>query len=198
MRSNFEKSFELVVGHEGGFTNDRRDRGNWTTGKIGVGELKGTKFGISAMSYPHLDIKNITLDQAKAIYAKDFWGKAGCDQLAIGLDYIVFDAAVNHGVSRAVKLLQAAAGAGQDGILGPKTLAAVAKKDLTKLVKEFSVQRLMFWANISTFETYGLGWFRRGVDTTVTALAMAGLDQSKTEPANDNEEPSLLARIWRM
>lgn len=64
---NFKKAFELTVGHEGGYGNDKRDRGNWTTGVIGEGELKGTKYGVSAMSYPDYDIENLTLEQAEKI-----------------------------------------------------------------------------------------------------------------------------------
>ena len=66
----FDQAFERLIGHEGNFTNDKDDRGNWTTGIIGKGQLKGTKYGISAMTYPQLDIKNLTLDQAKQIYKK--------------------------------------------------------------------------------------------------------------------------------
>src|SRR5690554_3598272 len=61
----FDLVFERLIGHEGKFTDVRGDRGNWTSGRVGAGELKGTKYGISAMSYPHLDIKAITLEQAK-------------------------------------------------------------------------------------------------------------------------------------
>ena len=62
---NFDKAFDRLIGHEGGFTNDSRDAGNWTGGKVGVGKLVGTKFGLSAATYPTLDIKNITIVEAK-------------------------------------------------------------------------------------------------------------------------------------
>ena len=68
----FNKVFDRVIGHEGGFQADPKDRGNWTSGVVGQGELKGTKFGLAAMTYPHLDIKNLTVDQAKAIYFEDW------------------------------------------------------------------------------------------------------------------------------
>src|SRR5690554_991684 len=78
-KPDFDLAFERLIGHEGKFTDNRADRGNWTTGRVGVGELKGTKFGISAMTYPHLDIKSLTLEQAKDIYLRDFWLRAGAD-----------------------------------------------------------------------------------------------------------------------
>lgn len=170
----FDAAFERVIGHEGGFQNDRNDRGNWTSGKIGVGELKGTKYGVSAMSYPHLDIKNLTLDQSKAIYKRDFWDKARCDELPRGLDFLIFDTAINSGVGRAVRLLQEAAGVTADGAFGPKTLAAVQKKPRNKLIDEFCVRRGLFFASIGTFPRYGLGWFRRLFETHRQAISDEG------------------------
>ena len=61
----FDTVFDRTIGSEGGFQADRRDRGNWTSGEVGKGELKGTKYGLSAMTYPDLDIKAITLQQAR-------------------------------------------------------------------------------------------------------------------------------------
>ena len=110
-----DKVFDLLFGHEGGYTDDRNDPGNWTGGKVGEGQLKGTKYGISAASYPSLEIKNLTLDQAKAIYEADYWAKAGCPDMPPRLAYACFDAAVNNGVGRAVRWLQGAIGAPQDG-----------------------------------------------------------------------------------
>ena len=83
----FYTSFERVIGHEGEFTNDKNDRGNWTSGVIGEGELKGTKYGISAMSYPNLDIENLTLKQAQSIYFEDFWTGNGIDLLPKAMQY---------------------------------------------------------------------------------------------------------------
>ncbi|WP_236513543.1 glycosyl hydrolase 108 family protein, partial [Escherichia coli] len=60
---NFDQAFKVTIGHEGSFTLNKNDAGNWTGGKVGVGQLKGTKYGIAANSYPNLDIKNLTLDQ---------------------------------------------------------------------------------------------------------------------------------------
>src|SRR5215471_2909318 len=122
---DFLRAFELLIGHEGDFTDDARDPGNWTAGKRGEGQLKGTKYGISAASYPTLDIKNLTLDQAREICERDYWAKAGCPDLPPRLAFAVFDAAVNNGVGRAVRWLQAAVRADQDGAYGPATKAAV-------------------------------------------------------------------------
>ena len=171
MSDRFDLSFERVVGHEGGLSLDRNDRGNWTSGKIGVGSLNGTKYGISAMAYPHLDIRNLTLQDAKDIYRRDYWNKCRCDDLPIGIDYLVFDAAVNHGNSRSAKFLQTAVGAVADGIIGEKTVAKVnAQNSLENTASEFCVTRGLFYTEIGTFQQYKLGWFRRLFDTHATAI----------------------------
>ena len=69
----FDECFSRLQIHEGGYSSIPEDKGNWTSGKIGVGVLMGTKFGISAARYPFLDIKNLTLAEAKDIYFDDFW-----------------------------------------------------------------------------------------------------------------------------
>lgn len=183
MDTRYDKCFERVIGHEGGFTDDRRDRGNWTSGVIGKGQLKGTKFGISAMSYPNVDIKNLTLEQAKAIYKTDFWQKNKCDELPIGVDYLVFDSAINHGSSRAIRFLQIASGSAVDGSIGPKTLEATKRKKPEAVISEFCVARGLFYTEIGTFQTYKKGWFRRLFDTHAQALDDAGVS-TQTEPDN--------------
>ena len=172
MFDRFDLCFDRVVGHEGGLSLDRNDRGNWTSGKIGVGSLNGTKYGISAMAYPHLDIRNLTLQDAKDIYRRDYWNKCRCDDLPTAIDYLVFDAAVNHGNSRSAKFLQTAVGASADGIIGEKTVAKVnAKNDFIKVCSDFCVTRGLFYTEIDTFQTYKLGWFRRLFDTHATAVS---------------------------
>lgn len=204
MNAIFDKAFELVVGHEGGFGNDRADRGNWTGGAVNAGKLKGTKYGISAAAYPDLDIINISLEHAKAIYWKDYWLPAGCNNLPVGLSYILFDACVNHGVSRGVKFLQKTVGTAQDGVFGNKTLAAVLKSDLNKVLAEYCVNRMLFYTDISTFGRYKVGWTRRAFQTLATAVRMVqepAVDQSKAEPTvpptvTPQEEPRQLT-FWQ-
>lgn len=166
--SRWDIAFDRVISHEGGFTNDRRDRGNWTSGKIGVGELKGTKYGIASHAYPTLDIKNLTREQAKAIYKRDYWDKAQADALPPGLDFQVFDAAVNHGLRTAVSLLQRTVGTNDDGVLGPKTLAA-AQKASPYAAALYLEHRLRYYTDLSTFSTYGRGWVRRVADNLAHA-----------------------------
>lgn len=111
----FEQAIEHVLTKEGGYVFNPNDSG---------GE---TKFGISKRSYPKLDIKNLTRDQAKEIYRTDFWNRIKADQLPEQLRLHVFDFAVNAGVSKAILSLQQVAGVKTDGIIGNLTVAASKK-----------------------------------------------------------------------
>lgn len=163
---DFALSFKLLIGHEGGYTNNPSDPGNWTGGKVNSGTCKGTNYGISAASYPDRDIAALTLDDAMAIYRRDYWRKAGCDDLPARAAFIVFDAAVNNGVGRAVKWLQSIVGSPADGAYGPATQRAV-KAALTKdpsgdtIAGEFHANRLRFMVELDTWPTFRGGWSRR-------------------------------------
>lgn len=167
---NFDESFERLIGHEGKFQKHRNDRGNWTSGVVGVGALKGTKYGISAMSYPHLDIKNLTLDQAKAIYRKDFWGRFKGDEINSGwVRFNVFDACVHHGVGNGIRCLQRAVGVADDGHVGPLTLGAANIMDAGIVVSRLNAERILLAAKLSTWEDFGRGWARRFANNILEA-----------------------------
>lgn len=146
---NFDEAFSRVIGHEGGYVNHPSDPG---------GE---TKFGISKRQYQHLDIKNLTQSEAKAIYKRDYWGPAGCEAVPDGIKFDLFDMAVNSGVAQAVRALQKAVGTEVDGILGPNTMAAVVNMNPAKLIARFNGVRLMFLVTLTGWEAFGRGWARR-------------------------------------
>ena len=77
----FDRAFEETISLEGGFSRDPDDNGNWTGGRKGLGELKGTKYGISAAQYPSLDIENLTPHGAKEIYRRDYWNPLRLDSI---------------------------------------------------------------------------------------------------------------------
>lgn len=159
--TTFDKAFERVIGHEGGFQNDPKDRGNWTTGIIGQGVNKGTKFGISAMSYPNEDIKNLTVQRAKELYKRDFWDRNNAESFHSSVQYQMFDAAVNHGRGNAARMLQRAVKVADDGAIGNLTLSAYKKMTEDDILLRFLAERLEFMTKISTFGTYGRGWSMR-------------------------------------
>lgn len=156
---NFDHAFDKLIAHEGGLSLDPNDRGNWTSGRVGLGELRGTKYGISAMSYPGLDIRGLTLADAKRIYRRDFWGMA--DDLPNAVRFDFFDSAVNSGYRQAVRWLQRAAGATEDGVIGPQTLRAVRSADPQRLARRFSGIRLRAMTDMPTWHAHSRGWARR-------------------------------------
>jgi lysozyme family protein len=149
---NFDQAFTKLIGHEGGYSNDKSDPG---------GE---TKFGISKRAYPGEDIANMTLERAKAIYSHDYWGPAGCDTVPDSIRFPLFDMAVNLGVRNAIKQLQKTCQTDEDGIFGPITLQAVNSMDQTKLAIRLIANQLEYYTNLATWTVFGKGWSRRVVD----------------------------------
>lgn len=145
----FDQAFEAVIGHEGGYVNNPKDPG---------GE---TKYGISKRAYPTVNIAALTLDDARAIYRRDYWAKAGCDQLPEAVRFDVFDAAVNSGVSQAVKWLQQACLVSIDGVLGSKTLLAASTTDAHLLRARITGYRLQFMTDLASWPLFGRGWAKR-------------------------------------
>lgn len=146
---NFDKAFDRLIGHEGGYVNDPQDPG---------GE---TKFGISKRAYPNVDIAALTVDQAKEIYRRDYWERAKADEYDGAIGFRLFDAAVNHGVETAVRFLQRAVDVADDGDIGPVTLAAIRARSVTDVLMRFSAERLIFYTKLSTWDRFGRGWARR-------------------------------------
>ena len=158
---NFPDCIAHVLAAEGGLVNDPKDPG-------GV-----TKFGISQRSYPALDIRALSLDDAKAIYQRDYWAPIQGEALPAGLDLLLLDHAVNAGPARAVRLLQHLVGVPEDGLMGPVTLAGVAIADPQDLIARYSELRLDFYRDLPTWRHFGAGWSRRVHRTRRAALAMA-------------------------
>ena len=163
--SAFDQAFSILIGHEGGFARTQQDSGDWTGGIVGVGTLNGTAWGISAASYPTIDIEHLSQDDAKAIYRRDYWAPVHGDDLPPPLALLVFDAAVNNDVKRATRWLQTAVGTTPDGQIGPATLAAipiaVAHEGGAALCAEYMAQRMNFMGGLPSWRTFGLGWSRR-------------------------------------
>lgn len=157
----FDEAFDRLINHEGGFSDDPKDPGNWTGGRVNVGQLKGTKFGIAANTYGDLDIENLTLAQARGIYYRDWWLKAGADQMDAAIVFQLWDFAINAGMSTAVRALQRAVRVADDGSIGPMTLRAVRAMTVTDVLMRMTAQRLRFYTSLSTWQTYGKGWTNR-------------------------------------
>jgi lysozyme family protein len=164
---SFNTAFDRLISSEGGYSDDSRDLGNWTGGKVGVGELKGTKYGIAAHAYPYLDIRNLTLAQAKEIYYRDFWSIIG--EAHPSIKFQLFDAAVNHGHPNAIRMLQDALRVAPDGQWGKVSQAALDAMETNDVLLRFVAYRLKFWAKLKVFDVYGRGWTNRGADNLLHA-----------------------------
>jgi lysozyme family protein len=106
------------------------------------------------------------------MYKAKYWDKIKGDDLPAGVDYIVFDAAINSGPSRAAKWLQQTVGAIPDGMIGPGTLGKVAAMPADDIVEKYQQTRLEFLRSLSTWNTFGKGWGRRVQEVQVTAAKM--------------------------
>ena len=112
----FTKCIAIILNpqHEGGYANNPKDPG---------GE---TNYGISKRSFPHLDIKNLTIGRAIAIYYTNYWipmKLTGIDNDELVLH--VFDHGVNAGTKTAIQMLQRLVGVEDDGDIGNETLRAI-------------------------------------------------------------------------
>ena len=159
--NDFDRAFAFVIGAEGGYTADPHDRGNWTGGEIGKGICRGTKYGISAAAYPDLDIARLTLDEAKAIYRRDYWRPLCCDEFSYPKALVLFDCGVNQGVARAIRFAQAAVGVTVDGLIGPVTIGAIKAAEDKAFVDAMLAERERHYRSLKAFERYGKGWLAR-------------------------------------
>ena len=152
---SFEKIIEIVLQHEGGYVNDKDDKG---------GE---TKYGITKRFYPHLDIENLTKQEARDIYYKDYWIPSKAYKLPVELQYPYFDCVVNTGQSRAVKILQKACNnknsfaIKEDGLIGAATISACNRVEPDRFIS----YRILFYSLLisdnPTQEKYWYGWYKR-------------------------------------
>lgn len=149
MSVSFSQAFNRLLGHEGGYVNDPKDPG---------GE---TKWGISKRSYPHLEIKSLTRDDAKQIYYDDFWLHIDADNLYDGVAWQLFDFAVNSGIQTAVRAYQRALDVADDGFFGPISYAASKAASEADQIKLILAERLEFMTRTKNWPYHGKGWARR-------------------------------------
>lgn len=145
----FHEMFDRLHGHEGGYVNDKNDSG------------METNWGISKRSYPHLDIKNLTKEQAKTIYFKDFWTPLKGDDMYDGVAWQLLDFAVNSGLGTAIRIYQRAIGVADDGHFGPHSLAAANKMSESDQIMRLVAERLRFMVKCKSWQHHGGGWVNR-------------------------------------
>ena len=168
MKENFDASFARIIKSEGGYVNDPADRG----GETNLGVTIGAWGAYLNRAIQPGEMAKLTQETVKPFYRSMYWDKVKGDDLPIGVDYAVFDFAVNAGVGRAAKFLQRAVGALDDGAIGPGTLALVAKTTPGELLDNFAEQKEAFYNSLAeknpTQKKFLKGWMAR-VDHVQTA-----------------------------
>lgn len=148
--TDFDRAFDLVVGIEGGYSNDPLDPGHETI------------YGITRRDHPDLWANGRpTIDQAKGRYRERYWDLCRCGELPWPLSLLLFDAAVNQGPGPAVQMLQRALRVVQDGRIGAQTLNAARRSDLADLVPRYLARRALRYMGTANFDHFGEGWLWR-------------------------------------
>lgn len=164
--SRYTDCLIYVLRWEGGFVNDPSDRGGATNRGITQKTYNSylTKNQLTLRSVEEIDDTEVA-----EIYKLEYWDKCHCSDIPTPLDLIVFDSAVQHGVSRASKWLQYCVGVPADGIVGNKTLYALHGKVLDKrlqdVIDNYLNGRISFYAQIiandPTQKKFSNGWKNR-------------------------------------
>jgi lysozyme family protein len=168
VKENFDEALKAILHHEGNFVNHPKDPGGMTN--LGVTkrvweEWVGHEVDEKAM-------RALTPADVDTLYRRKYWDKIKGDELPAGVDYAVFDAAINSGPGRAAKWLQSVVGAVPDGAIGAGTLAKVAAMDAEDIVEKYQETRLAFMQSLPTWDTFGKGWGRRVTEVKDAALKM--------------------------
>lgn len=170
MKENWQKSFEFMLQSEGGYVNHPQDPGGRTN--LGVTQRVWEEW--VGRESNEKEMRSLTPAMVAPLYKRKFWDACKCDELPAGVDYLVFDFAVNAGPGRSAKILQTAVGTTPDGAIGPKTLAAVRAQDPVALIDKFSDAKEAFYRSLPTFETFGKGWLNRVAAVKIKANSMLG------------------------
>jgi len=168
MNTNWKRSFELMLQSEGGFVNHPSDLGGMTN----LGVTKATWENWMGRESDEAEMRGLTAEKVEPLYKKKYWDAVRGDELKVGIDYLMFDFAVNAGAGRAIKTLQTSIGVAADGAFGPVTMAAMKSYEPVKLIERFSQAKEDFYQSLSTFDVFGKGWLNRVAKVKAEALKM--------------------------
>ena len=168
MKENFNAALQHVLKSECGFVNHSKDPGGMTN----LGVTARTWEDWIGHTPSEKEMRELTPEKVAPLYKRKYWDAIKGDDLPSGVDYCVFDCAVNSGPGRATKLLQEVIGVKSDGVIGPITLAAIKSADPVELIHKYTDKRIQFWRSLPTFETFGKGWVARGERVQKAALGM--------------------------
>lgn len=168
MKETWKDALEHVLKSEGGYVNHVSDPGGMTN--LGVTKRVWEEW----LKHPvdEAEMRGLTPEMVAPLYAEKYWQRVKGDDLPSGIDYCVFDAAVNSGTGRASKWLQECVGTQPDGVIGPMTLRTVEAMVPADLVNLYCDKRLAFLKELKTWEVFGKGWERRVEEVRSHALTM--------------------------
>jgi len=179
--NNFNRALAAVLVHEGGYSNHAKDPGGATNKGITYRTYNAWR---TSQGQKNQDVRNITDKEVAAIYKMQYWDAVKADELPSGLDYCVFDYAVNSGPGRAAKDLQRVLGVTPDGSIGSNTLAAASTAGASNSINKLCDRRLAFFRSLKTWSTFGAGWSRR-----LTGVRALSLELTKTKTPAPTPKP---------
>ena len=168
MNHNFDTCLSMLLKHEGGYVNHPEDPGGMTN----LGVTKRTYDEFHGTDIDEEGMRNLKKSDVEPIYRSNYWNRCRCQDLPSGVDWAVFDFAVNAGTGRAAKALQQAVEAEQDGSIGPLTLMKVKDHEVVNIINRIAIYREQFYRSLSNFDTFGKGWIRRNDETRRQAIHM--------------------------
>jgi lysozyme family protein len=183
VKANFKPSLAAVLVHEGGYSNHPRDPGGATM--KGVTQRVYDAYRKNA-GKDQQSVARISDAEIEAIYYQQYWMAVRADNLPAGLDYAVFDYAVNSGPRRAIEHLQEVLGVTVDGLMGNVTVAAANDADPRSTIAKLCDRRMHFLQRLGTWDTFGKGWSRR-----VSELRAKAIDMAENAPAAPVNVPKL-------
>jgi lysozyme family protein len=169
MKDNFGEALSLVLHHEGGYVDHPKDPG----GRTNMGITQRVYESYLGREVTEEDMRSLSPNHASEIYRRDYWDTVKGDELPLGIDYAVFDWAVNSGPGTVARELQKLVGVSIDGVIGPQTLAAVNSEDIPELITKLAERRASFYRRLQNFTVFGKGWINRTSSTKEQAISMA-------------------------
>ena len=167
MKENYAQALKQVLKYEGGYVDHPKDPGGPTNKGITQAVYDNWR---KSQNLSLQSVRAIADSEVAAIYKNLYWDRISGDLLPSGVDFAVFDFAVNSGVSRAAKTLQAVVGVTQDGVIGPATIQATK----TYVAMSITNRRLAFMQSLSIWSTFGKGWSARIADVKAQILSLVG------------------------
>lgn len=195
LRARYPASYAFTKDFEGGYVNDPDDPGGCTNAGITIGTLQAWRG--DSVKVTCADVAALSEPEIGLIYATNYWAPVWGNRLPVGINCQVWDLGVNAGPSRAIKILQGLVDETQDGIMGPKTLAATEDADQDDLLVRYHAARQEYYESLSTFSKYGDGWTRRNDECLTLSQELLFKGPAQLRPIDPKPKPpsDLEARV---